>query len=361
LESSKTLSNHQILALTRSAESAAAKKIAQLPRVKVEEQNWVEITEEWLRERDVARVFIASHNQPNQFAEESQFHVNCLRAGVKYVVRISTTAANVHPDFPAYYPRTHWAIEAMLSQPEFRNISWSSLQPNGFLPMFLQPAASFIKQYQKTGKQGTLSLMVNKDGPIGLVDSDDVGRVAAHLLAQDDTAPHNRAKYVVNGPEDITGEETVKLVEAYIGTKVESVKYEDLSLIDQMADQSSESRNLIMSIKKAPVTGWESQSFHDQQRNPRTGCTEAYGSSGVEVVDGRAIGQKRTDPESFEGQPWVSERGSNVSWQTHGEIRALTCSSLQQSTTPGGLKYFHRVTRGVLTISASSSPILSSW
>lgn len=84
--SNNTLSGHRILALTRSSDSPAAQHLAKLPGVLVLEQNWVEITPDWLRKHEVARTFIASHNLPNHFAEESTFHVAALRAGIEYVV-----------------------------------------------------------------------------------------------------------------------------------------------------------------------------------------------------------------------------------------------------------------------------------
>ena len=120
LHSNSGLSGHRIIALTRSSISLVAQELAKIPGVEVFEQNWVEITDDWLREHQVVRAFIASHNEPNQFAEESTFHLNALNAGVEYVVRISTTAANVRPDCPAYYTRQHWAIETLLDSPEFK-------------------------------------------------------------------------------------------------------------------------------------------------------------------------------------------------------------------------------------------------
>ncbi|CAI7649766.1 unnamed protein product [Penicillium viridicatum] len=108
LQSSRTLSSSRIIALTRSSGMI--------------EQDWVEITADWLREHHVVRAFIASYNAPNQFAEESTFHLNALNAGVEYVVRIPTTAANMRPDCPAYYARQHWAIETLLGSPEFNNM-----------------------------------------------------------------------------------------------------------------------------------------------------------------------------------------------------------------------------------------------
>jgi len=256
LSTSSTLSGHRILALTRSSNGAVAKKLAELPGVEVAEQNWVEITADWLRQHGVVRAFIASHNQPNQFAEESTFHLAALHAGVEYVVRISTTAANVRPDYPAYYPRSHWAIEALLSSPEFAGLQWTSLQPNIFYNFYIASAVELVKNYRKTGEQDTLKLIASKDAPVGVVDADDVGTLAAHLLAEKDVSRHNKAKYVVNGPEDITGQQIVKMVEDHIGTQVKDVVYKDVSFIDYMAAQSSESSNVIRSIRHAPETAW---------------------------------------------------------------------------------------------------------
>jgi len=252
-----SLSSARLLALTRSSSSPTAQQLAEIQGVEVIEQNWVEITEEWLRDHEVVRAFVASHNEPTQFAEEGQFMVNALRAGVRYVVRISTTAANVHPDYRAYYPRSHWAIEQMLDQPEFDEMDFTSLQPNGFSTLFLSGAAEMVKSSRSTGKQEPLRLIIDQATPTGLVDPYDVGVLAAHLLAQENSAPHNGKRYVVNGPEDITGEQVTKLVEHYLGEPVKDVRYADLSVIVDYAGNYPGPKNLIRSLKYAPVTSWE--------------------------------------------------------------------------------------------------------
>ena len=261
LERSSTLSGYRVIALTRSSKSPAAHQLAKLPGVEVIEKNWVDITSDWLREHQVARAFIASHAQPNQFAEESAFYVAALNAGVKYIVRISTTAANVYPDCKAYYARTHWAIEALLSSPEFNALQWTSLQPNVFFPFYLSTAAEFVKGYRESGKQDVLRLMASEDAPVGIVDPSEVGVFAAHLLVEEDPTLHNRSKYVLNGPEDITGNQIVSMVEQHIGTQVERVSYKDTSFVDSLYElqyaATSQSRNVIGSIKYAAETAWE--------------------------------------------------------------------------------------------------------
>ncbi|KAG8156498.1 hypothetical protein KVR01_013602 [Diaporthe batatas] len=258
LAAGSPLSGHRIIALTRSLNNPTAQGFAKLPGVDVLEKNWVQITADWLREHEVVRVFIASHNEPTQFSEESAFHLAALRAGVQYVVRISTTAANVRPDCDVYYPRSHWAIEMLLSSPEFRPLHWTSLQANIFQSFYLAPAAALIKKYRETGQQDTLRLMASKDAPVGIIEALDVGVFAAHLLSQKDTSVHNKAKYVLNGPEDITGEQIVKMVEKHIGTKVQSVSYKDMALVEAMVNSAPEAvRHLIMTIKGAAATAWE--------------------------------------------------------------------------------------------------------
>ncbi|KAJ6008890.1 hypothetical protein N7499_001063 [Penicillium canescens] len=261
LQSSSTFSGHRIIALTRSSDSPVAQELAKLTGVEVIEQNWVEITTDWLREHQVDRAFIASHNGPNQFAEESNFHLNALNAGVKYVVRISTTAANVRSDCPAYYARQHWAIEALLSSPEFNNLQWTSLQPNVFSPLIMSPAAEFIKKYRKTREQDTLRLMASADAPIGIIDPNEIGVIAARLLSQDDILVHNKAKYVLNGPEDITGKQIVHMIEQHIGTPVKDVSYKDVSFVDMLYEYqyaaTKQSKNIIYSNKRALETAWE--------------------------------------------------------------------------------------------------------
>lgn len=250
---------HRILALTRSLSSPAAQHLASLPGVTVIEKSWTEITSSWLVAEKVTRAFIAPHTEPSHFAAESAFHVAALHAGVEYVVRISTTAPNVRPDCEAYYARQHWAVEALLAAPAFSALAWTSLQPNSFDTFWLHPAAAFIKHFRATGKQDTpLRLPASKDAPVGIISADDVGRVAGHLLALKDVAAHNGGKYVLNGPEDITGEEIVGLVEGYIGTKVEEVVWKDMSMVEHMAAQSpAEVRGLILSIRHAPEPVWE--------------------------------------------------------------------------------------------------------
>ncbi|RJE16820.1 NmrA-like family, partial [Aspergillus sclerotialis] len=91
--------------------------------------------------------------------------------------------------------------------------------------------------------------------------TDEVGIIAAHLLSQDDTSVHNKAKYVLNGPEDITGKQIVDMIEKHIGAPVKDVSYKDVSFIDMLYEYqystTKQSKNVIYSIQRAPETAWE--------------------------------------------------------------------------------------------------------
>ena len=75
----------------------------------------------------------------------------------------------------------------MLSQSEFKNYHWSSLQPDIFATLVMAPAVELIKEHKKTGKLGLLSMIVDTNSPDGVIDSYDVGMFAARLLVLEQT------------------------------------------------------------------------------------------------------------------------------------------------------------------------------
>ncbi|CAO3702405.1 unnamed protein product [Rhizopus stolonifer] len=218
-------SKYRILGLTRSLDNPASKKLASLPLVEMQEKDWTTIDAEWLKEQDVVRVYVAPHNLIHQFVDESALYVALLHARVKYVVKVSTNLDFIGPTSPVFYGRTHWAIENMLSQPEFKDLQWTSLRPNIFTGACLSSAASWISQYKNTGKQETLEVVLDADIPAAMIDPQDVGIIGAHLLALEDPTPHNQAKYVLSGPQDINGKQIVEMVEQHVGVKVQNVEF----------------------------------------------------------------------------------------------------------------------------------------
>jgi uncharacterized protein YbjT (DUF2867 family) len=128
---------------------------------------------------------------------------------------------------------------------------------------FFASAAQFIREFRETGELGVMRLMGGRETPVGVVDADEVGVVAAHLLVQEDTAKHKMRKYVLNGPEAITGEGIVRLVEGIIGVSVpeQNVRYQEHSWLDGFLEAeymgAGISRNVVMSTKRAAPKAWD--------------------------------------------------------------------------------------------------------
>lgn len=78
----------------------------------------------------------------------------------------------------------------------------------------------------------------------------------AHLLAKEQTEKHNKTKYVLTGPENVTGEQIVKLVEGYLGEPVEDVRYKDFAFVDQLTESVPEQKTLIKAIGRAGGAVW---------------------------------------------------------------------------------------------------------
>ncbi|THV44346.1 hypothetical protein BGAL_0666g00030 [Botrytis galanthina] len=234
LEHSNT--SYRVLGLTRSLDSPASKMLAKLPHVEMQERDWTTIDAVWLRSQDVSRVYIARHNLPQQFAEESALYVTLLQAGVEYVVRVSTNVEYISPINPMYYGRSHWAIENLLGQTEFKSMQWTSLQPNFFSTTYLASTADWIESYRKTGKQETLNIIPDADIAVAMIDPDDVGTIGAHLLALEDPKPHNHAKYIPSGPED------------YAGIKVEKTEFKVTSWLDDLIKEGVYPEKVLPSI-----------------------------------------------------------------------------------------------------------------
>ncbi|KAG1137340.1 hypothetical protein G6F37_013548 [Rhizopus arrhizus] len=180
-----------------------------------------------------------------------------LQAGVKYVVKLSTSPDRVSPSSQIFYGRAHWAIENQLSQPEFKSLQWTSLQANPFTNTFIAPIVDWIKQYQKTGNQGVLKTVLAADVPVGVIDPEEIGKIGAHLLALDDPTPHNQARYILSGPEDITGKRLVEIVEQYAGVKVQDVEYKDVSWIKYLSTAGGYPEKYLPSIFASCEVLWQ--------------------------------------------------------------------------------------------------------
>jgi uncharacterized protein YbjT (DUF2867 family) len=249
--------NYRILGLTRSLNNPTSQKLAKLPLVEMQEKDWTTIDANWLKEQEVVKAYVAPHNLPQQFVDESALYVAMLQAGVKYVVKLSTSSDRVSPSSQIFYGRAHWALENQLSQPEFKSLQWTSLQATLFTSVLIDSIVDWIKQYQKTGNQGVLKTVLAADVPVGVIDPEEVGKIGAHLLALDDPTPHNQARYILSGPEDITGRRLVETVEQYAGVKVQDVEYKDVSWIKYLSTAGGYPEKYLPSIFASCEVLWQ--------------------------------------------------------------------------------------------------------
>ena len=196
LPQSDKFSQYRIIGLTRDANGAKALELAKLPRVEMLAKDWTLIDSNWLREHEVERLYIAPHIGVSAFADESLFFTYALEAGVKYAVKLSTTATNVRPTTPVYYARNHWAVETMLEQPEFKALQWTSLQPNVFISTLAGPARDWISTYKNDGIKKPYQMILDADAVIAPIDPKEVGNVAGKLLALEDVTPMRRRNTV---------------------------------------------------------------------------------------------------------------------------------------------------------------------
>lgn len=152
----------------------------------------------------------------------------------------------------------------------------------------MAPALEFIQNHKKTGEQGPLSLILDRDSPNAMIDAYDVGVFAAHLLAVEETDQHNKAKYVLTGPEDVTGEELVKLVEGHIGEAVKDVKYKDFAVVDAWAESMPEQKTLIKAIGRAGGAIWGGSALKTRSKEVPTIYTPSRTAEQVlkEMVEG---------------------------------------------------------------------------
>jgi uncharacterized protein YbjT (DUF2867 family) len=256
-------SAYRIIALTRDANGSTAKELAKIDTVEIIEKDWTYIDAAWLQQHQVERLFIASHNGVTHFTDETLLLTRALEAGIKYLVRISTTRGNVSATTQVFYGRNHWAIENLLSQPEFDDMKWTSLQPNGFTSLPIYGAVNWIKTFKETGKKERLDIIFDENAGVALVDPEEVGIIAAHLLAETDITPHAGQRYVIVGPSNISGKEIVKAVERHAGTTVDDVVYRDTGFVENLAGPIYPDY-LLSSLALAPRSGYEGGSSIEQ-------------------------------------------------------------------------------------------------
>jgi uncharacterized protein YbjT (DUF2867 family) len=135
----------------------------------------------------VTSVFVVTGHNPQMAEQQNNVLDAALKAGAKYLVRVSGGRAVVGPDAESVVGRGHHAVEERLRA---SGIGWVILRPGLFMQNTLAQAA-LIKSDSK------MVLPFAKDLPIAFVDVRDTGAVGARILV--DPAPHAGKTYEFTG------------------------------------------------------------------------------------------------------------------------------------------------------------------
>ncbi len=135
----------------------------------------------------VQSVFVVTGHNPGMVEQQNNVLDAAMKAGAKYLVRVSGGRAVVGPDSESVIGRSHYAIEERLRD---SGIGWVILRPGLFMQnVFTQAAA--IKNDNK------MVLPFPKDLPVALTDVRDTGAVGARILI--DPTPHAGKTYEFTG------------------------------------------------------------------------------------------------------------------------------------------------------------------
>jgi NAD(P)H dehydrogenase (quinone) len=135
----------------------------------------------------VESVFVVTGHNPGMIEQQNNVLDAALKAGAKYLVRVSGGQAIAYPDSPSVVGRGHLAIEARLKD---SGIGWVILKPGLFMQNLFGQAA-LIKS------DGKFFGTAAPDQPLALIDVRDTGAVGARILL--DPAPHAGKTYEFTG------------------------------------------------------------------------------------------------------------------------------------------------------------------
>lgn len=156
----------------------------------------------------VDTLFLITPPTERQFAQETAAIDAARDAGVRRIVKLSASDANIRSTVP--WAQTHARIDHHLRA---SGIDWTILKPTAFMQNFLwfkdAIARGFLPQ-------------VAGSGSVSWVDTRDVARVAATVLREDS---HSRATYFLTGPETLDMTAAAERLGAVTGRKV---RYLDL-------------------------------------------------------------------------------------------------------------------------------------
>lgn len=158
--------------------------------------------------RGIDTMFLITPPNQRQFEQEIAGIDAARQAGVRRIVKLSASDANIRSTVP--WAQTHARLDHHLRA---SGVGWTILKPTAFMQNFLWFKDAIAK--------GFLPQVAGK-GSVSWVDTRDVARIAATVLSQDG---HERATYFLTGPETLDMKAAAERLGTVTGRKV---RYLDL-------------------------------------------------------------------------------------------------------------------------------------
>jgi len=215
----------------------------------------------------VDKAFLLSPEGPQMAELHGKFAEAANNAGVRHLVRMSILVAN--PDSPLAIGKWHGEADQNVAK---SGIPYTIIRPAYFMQNIIGSARMIAMEGAFPGAMG--------DGKVGVIDTRDIGNVAATILTSDG---HEGKTYPLTGPESLSLGELAGKLSAVLGKEVKYVNVSQadaksgmmaMGMPDWMADGwaamatmiSTGAANMVTPMVKE-VTGQEPRSFDQFARD----------------------------------------------------------------------------------------------
>ncbi|MBL3658783.1 SDR family oxidoreductase [Fulvivirga sediminis] len=158
------------------------------------------------------RLFLLTPPHPEMIKWEKSAIDAAKASGIKYIVKISASDANVRSAVP--WAKSHAIIDHHLRD---SGIDWTILKPTAFMQNFLSSA--------KPVSKGFLPQVAGK-GKVGYIHTDDIANVAFCVITED---KHSLATYYLSAPEALDMQEIADQFTTVLDKKVKYVNLPKLA------------------------------------------------------------------------------------------------------------------------------------
>ncbi|WP_374163178.1 SDR family oxidoreductase [Arcticibacter sp. MXS-1] len=208
-------------------------------------------------------LFLVSPPNENQLECETKAIDVAKQEQIAYIVRVSASDANLRSSVP--WAKAHAHIDHHLRA---SGIAWTILKPTAFMQNFLTMTKPISKGFLP---------QVGGKGLVGYIDAQDIGRVAYHVLTQEN---HKRATYYLNGPEALGMNDIASQLSDAIGKTIRYVNLPSFAfrillratgasrwlangLIEHYAEVVAKNHDHDLGEEVFRLTNHQPRSFHD--------------------------------------------------------------------------------------------------